>query len=181
MLKIGLIGAGWHATADHAPALRCCADGAEFLGRVELRGVCDIDFAKAADVAQRFGFRCAYDSLEAMLPHVDAVISIVPPAALTATLETILQHRRPVLIEKPLGRDLNEARRIAAMLDGHPHMVSLNRRFDPAVQIARQWMAERSPPRRTLGTMWRRNRVEPDFAWSTGIHLTDLMCFLLGP
>ena len=181
MLKIGLIGAGWHAAADHAPALRHCLDADEFRGCVELSGVHDIDRARATEVAERFGFRRAYDSIDAMLPEVDALLSIVPAAALAATLEPILRARRPVLIEKPLGRDLDEARRIAATLDGYPHMVSLNRRFDPAVRIARQWMAKQSPPRRALGTMWRRNRVEPDFVWGTGIHLTDLLCFLLGP
>jgi predicted dehydrogenase len=181
MLKIGLIGAGWHATADHAPALRHCADSDEFRGRVELSAVCDIDRAKATDVADRFGFRRAYDSVEAMLPDVDAVLSIIPAAALAATLEPILRHRLPVLIEKPLGRDLGEARLIAATLAGHPHMVSLNRRFDPAVTIARQWLARQSAPRVVHGIMMRVDRVEPDFAWSTGIHLTDLLCSVAGP
>jgi predicted dehydrogenase len=181
MLRIGLIGAGWHATADHAPALRHCADDEEFRGRVELSGVCDIDRAKATEVAQRFGFRRAYDSIDAMLSEVDAVLSIIPPAAMTATLPAIIQHSRPVLIEKPLGRDLDEARRIAAMLDGHPHMVSLNRRFHPAVQAARQWMARQSPPRLAVANMAREDRREPDFTWSTGIHTTDLLCFLFGP
>src|SRR5215207_5235870 len=105
MLRIGLIGAGWHATADHAPALRYCADADEFRGHVELTAVCDIDRAKAIDVAGRFGFRRVYDSVDAMLPDVDAVLSIVLPTALIATLEPVLRHRLPVLIEKPLGRD----------------------------------------------------------------------------
>src|SRR5688500_14652186 len=82
MVRIGLIGAGWHATADHAPALRHCADADEFRGGVELTGVCDIDCAKATEAATRFGFRRTYDALDAMLPDVDAVLSIVPPAAL---------------------------------------------------------------------------------------------------
>ena len=182
MLRIGLIGAGWHATADHAPALRHCADSDEFHGRVELSGVCDRDRAKATGLAERFGFRRVYESIEAMLAEVDAVLSIVPPGALATVLETIMQHSRPVLIEKPLGRGLTEARRIAAMLAGYPHMVSLNRRFDPAVQIARQWIAKQpSPPRLFIASMIRRDRLEADFAWSTGIHLTDLLCFLLGP
>ena len=181
MLKIGLIGAGWHAVNDHVPALRHCADDEEFRGRVELTGVCDIDAAKAADAAARFGFRRAYHSVETMLGDVDAVLAIVPPAAMLTTLEAIVQRSRPALIEKPLGRDLDEARTIAAMLDGHPHMVSLNRRFDPGVQIARQWLAKQSPPRNLLAIMSRRDRTEPDFAWGTGIHMTDLLCFLLGP
>jgi len=184
MLRIGLIGAGWHAMADHAPALRHCAEDEEFRGRVKLSGVCDIDLAKAKIAAAQFGFRRAYDSVDVMLPDVDAVISIVPPGALAATLPSIVKHSRPVLIEKPLGRDLAEARRIAAALAGHPHMVSLNRRFDPGVALARQWLAKcakQSPPKIVYGVMRRRDRTELDFVWSTGIHMTDLLCFLFGP
>ena len=181
MLRIGLIGAGWHAQGDHAPALRCCADDDEFRGRVELTGVCDIDPAKASELVARVGFRRAYDSIAAMLSDVDAVLAIVPAAAMTAALQPIIEHSRPVLIEKPLGRDIDEARRIAQMLDNHPHMVSLNRRFDPAVTMARQWLMQQSPPDIVLASMVRQNRLEGDFPWSTGIHLTDLLCFLFGP
>src|SRR5688572_19329294 len=99
MLRIGLIGAGWHAATHHAPALRQCAGEPEFLGAVELAGVCDSDAAKTAEVVRGFGFRHAYESIEAMLPEVDAVVSIVPAAALLATLTHVLHHRRPVLLE----------------------------------------------------------------------------------
>ena len=176
MLRIGLIGAGWHAATHHAPALQQCAAEAEFRGALELAGVCDSDPARAAEVARSFGFRRAYESIEAMLPEVDAVISIVPPAALLQTLTHVLHHARPVLIEKPVGTHLGETARIAEMLHGHPHMVSLNRRFDPAVAIARRWIGEQpSPPRAIRGLMARHARLERDFIWSTGLHLSDLM------
>ena len=183
MLKIGLIGAGWHSLTGHAPALSLCRESEEFRGRVELTGVCDVELAKAQVAAERFGFRRVFASIDALLPEVDAVISIVPPAAMLAAIAKIAQSRRPVLIEKPLGRRLDDARRIRDMLDRHPHMVSLNRRFDPGVVLARRWMLNdaSSPPRAIHGIMSRRHRVEPDFVWSTGIHLTDLMCFLAGP
>ena len=117
-----------------------------------------------------------------MLPEVDAVISIVPPAALLPTLTHVLHYRRPVLIEKPVGTHLGETARIGEMLHAHPHMMSLNRRFDPAVAIARRWISEQpSPPRAIRGLMARHNRLERDFVWSTGIHLSDLMCFLVSP
>jgi predicted dehydrogenase len=182
MLRIGLIGAGWHAASDHAPALRHCAAEPEFRGAVELTGVCDIDALMAAEVASSFGFRRAYESIEAMLPEVDAVVSVVPPEALVAALVQFVRYKRPVLFEKPLGTSLGETERIEQMLEGHPHMVSLNRRFDPAVVMARGWMsAQGSSPRAIHGLMARHNRLERDFVWSTGIHLSDLMCHLVGP
>ena len=183
MLKIGLIGGGWHATRQHAPALRHCAGEPEFRGAVELAGVCDVDRTKAEAAAAEFGFGHAYSSIEAMLPHVDAVLSILQPMALLSALPIILRRGRDlaVLIEKPLGTNLDEARRLAQLLDGRPHMVSLNRRFDPAVVMARAWMAEQSPPQAIHGLMARHDRRERDFTWGTGIHLCDLMCFLVGP
>ena len=181
MVKIGLIGAGWHALADHAPALRHCADLPEFRGRVELSAICDIAISKAQAAAQRFSFGCAYDSVEAMLPEVDAVLAIVPTAVQRDVLQLILKHHKPALTEKPIGRNLGEADQIAETVARHPHMVSLNRRFDPAVTIARQWMSDLSPPRTISGVMTRVNRQEPDFIWSTGVHLCDLIWFLAGP
>src|SRR5687768_9716375 len=127
MLRMGLIGAGWHAATHHAPALRQCAAEPEFSGAVELLAVCDPDAARAAEVARGFGFRQGYGSIQAMLPEVDAVISIVPPAALLPTLTHVLHYRRPVLIEKPVGTHLGETARIGEMLHAHPHMMSLNR------------------------------------------------------
>jgi predicted dehydrogenase len=182
MVRIGLIGAGWHATGHHAPALRHCAADAEFAGAVELAGVYDVDAVKASAAARNFGFRRPYESVEAMASDVDAFVSIVPPPVLLPVLTSILAHGRPVLIEKPLGIDLAQTQRIAQLLVGHPHMVSLNRRFDPAVTIARRWMGEQSsPPRAIHGLMARHNRLERDFVWGTGIHLSDAMCFLAGP
>jgi predicted dehydrogenase len=108
------------------------------------------------------------------------VLSIISPTAQRAALFAILEARKPVLVEKPLGCNLDEAEQLASMLANHPHMISLNRRFDPGVALARQWMSEQSPPRRADGVMLRRNRREEDFIWSTGVHLTDLMCFLVG-
>ena len=181
MLKVGMIGAGWHALSDHAPALRQCSDSEDFRGRVELTAVCDLDIEKAGVAAEQFGFKHVYDSIGTMLPSVDAVLSIISPAAQRAALIPIVDQRKPVLVEKPLGQNLGEAEQIAALLAEHPHMISLNRRFDPGVTLARQWISQQSPPRKISGAMLRKDRREPDFIWSTGIHLCDLVCFLAGP
>jgi predicted dehydrogenase len=181
MLRIGLLGAGSHALTHHAPALRHCVDDPEFAGRVELLGVCDADAARARALAGQFSFGGVYDSVDALVAAVDAVVSVLPAAALAASLEPILRHDRPVAIEKPLGSNLADTDRIARLLTGRPHMVSLNRRFDPAVRLARDWIQGRPPLRAIHGLMARHNRLEPDFVWSTGIHLADLMCFLAGP
>src|SRR5215204_3260663 len=135
MLKVGMIGAGWHALSDHAPALRRCADSEEFRGRVELSAVCDLDIDKARVAAEQFQFKHVYDSIDAVLPNVDAVLSIISPAAQRAALFSTVDARKSVLVEKPLGCNLEEAEQLAGMLANHPHMISLNRRFDPGVTL----------------------------------------------
>ena len=60
-------------------------------------------------------------------------------------------------------------------------MVSLNRRFDPGLRIALQWAARHGGIRTVHGSMLRVNRIEPEFVWSTGVHLLDLLCMIAGP
>jgi predicted dehydrogenase len=89
-----------------------------------------------------------------------------------------------MVIEKPLGRNLSEAREIVAAVEasGVPVMVSLNRRFDPALRMALEWVGrERLRIRLVEGCMLRSHRTEPDFLWGTGVHLIDALCHVAGP
>ena len=56
-------------------------------------------------------------------------------------------------------------------------MVSLNRRFNPAIMEAKRWLAEEAPgpPRAGLGRMIRFHRREEGFPTGTGIHLVDAL------
>jgi len=77
-------------------------------------GIFDINHAAAEERAAQFGLPRAFDSLQAVLA-TEAVFDIaVPPHQIAA----ILEQMRPgsaVLIQKPMGRDLAEARRILGL------------------------------------------------------------------
>jgi len=75
-------------------------------------GIFDIDSTASHDRAAAFGIRQVFDSLDAALASPDGVFDVaVPPAEIAGILE-----RTPigsaVLIQKPMGRDLADARRI---------------------------------------------------------------------
>jgi predicted dehydrogenase len=182
MLNIGLIGAGWHSLTHHAPALRQLVQADEFRGHVRLACLCDLEIDKAEAAATSFGFDASCRTIDELLAQVDAAVSVLPAKGLPSSIDSFMRCSCPVLVEKPLGDTLDQAREVARKLACHPHMVSLNRRFDPGVRVARQWMAEQASPAHVVhGLMSRHNRSEGDFAWSTGVHLSDLMCFLVGP
>jgi predicted dehydrogenase len=99
-LPVGVIGVG-ALGRHHARHL------AE-LPEVRLVGVCDIDAERGAMVAAEFGTRWFAD-LEEMLGRVEAVTVAVPTPAHAAVGLQALEHRVPVLMEKPFAASLSEA------------------------------------------------------------------------
>jgi predicted dehydrogenase len=183
--RIAVLGAGSHSRREHGPALRRLA--AERPEVVELSGVCDLDEAKAAAYAASFGFRRVWRDLDRMLAEdrPDGLIAVTPVSLTAEIALRLLPLRIPLLIEKPPAETAAAARRLAeaASASATPHMVSLNRRFNPAVLMARQWLAANAasrPPFLALARMVRHRRAEPGFATGTAIHLVDLVCSFLG-
>jgi predicted dehydrogenase len=182
MIRVALIGAGDHSRTHHAPAL------ADFQrshpGAIRI-AVCDRDEARAREAQRQFDFEEHFtdaDDLRARF-QPDAALLITPVPITLSMVRKFLPDAIPLLIEKPLGVNIEEARLLAeaVMEAAVPAMVSLNRRFDPGFAIARKWLAEQGPLRVVHGNMLRVRRAEPQFVWSTGIHLLDLLCVVGRP
>lgn len=106
-LPIVILGAGGIVQDAHLPAYRR-------LG-LDVRGIFDIDIAKARTVAQRFGIETVYESAEKALGQRDVVHDCaLPPQAIEETLAR-LPRGAAVLIQKPLGVDLASATRLRAL------------------------------------------------------------------
>lgn len=180
-MNVALVGIGSHSSSNHAPSLKALADA----GRIRLAAVCDLDAEKAERAAARYGFDEWYTSIESLYDGaaLDAVVVVMPISAVVPVGKQVIARGTPVCIEKPMGAEIAEARDLADFAKGHhtPVMVSLNRRFDPGVRVAVDWLAERSDIRALHGIMLRHNRRERDFIWGTGIHLVDLLASLAGP
>lgn len=104
---IVVIGAGSIVRDAHLPTYRR-------LG-FPVAGIFDINGAAAREKAERFQIPEVFETLRAAAATQDAVFDIaIPPDQIAAVLET-LPLESPVLIQKPMGRDLADARRISAI------------------------------------------------------------------
>jgi predicted dehydrogenase len=100
-----LIGAGMVA-GTHAAALRDAA-------RVKLYGVWSRDAAKAHALASPQGARIFARVQDiADDPQVDFAILLTPPNARADLIAPLLAAKKPILMEKPIARDLSEARAV---------------------------------------------------------------------
>lgn len=173
-IGVAVIGAGHHSRGNHGPALaRCREEGAD----VELRAVCDLEESRAEAYADSFGFERAYTDVDAMLDaeEPDAVVEVTPVEASRDLVGDLLTRDLAVLLEKPPGESPGETveLRDIAREHGADHMVSLNRRFNPAVSRAREWLAGRPAPDLVAARLARVDRLEPWFVTGTGIHAVD--------
>ncbi len=177
MVHIGILGAGCHSRGSHGPALQLLRQHDSDL---TLAAVCDVDAARAESYARDFGVERAYTDLEAMLraERLDGLIAVTPVEQTAAVAKRVLSAGIPMLIEKPPGATVAEATALAELLRriGTPHMVSFNRRFNPAVLRAKEWLsihAATRPVRLIIARMLRHRREEPNFVLHTGVHLLD--------
>ena len=157
----------------------------------------------AAEALERadasFGARPGFTSLDAalsQLEQVDALVLATPPSGREAQLRAACERGLPVLVEKPLALDLNEAARFVALGEsaGIPLMVGLNFRY-LAVTVERMRLYREGViglPEFTRFTYerWRDgyrpgiNRypltMEHPMLWEQSIHHFDLLRFAYG-
>ena len=128
---VAIIGAGTVVEDGHLPAYRQ-------LG-LDIAGITDRDYGRAREVAERFAighdrvFASTHELLRAAPEN--AVIDIAtPPAAFTGMLRDI-PDGRAVLIQKPMGENLETARTIAALCKHKALQAAVNfqLRYAPAV------------------------------------------------
>jgi predicted dehydrogenase len=102
--------------------------------------VCDRDREKAESLARQTGARAVEDWRRAVEAEVDAVIIATSHDQLAAIALGAVDAGRHVLIEKPAGKNVDEARTIAnaATQRNVIAKVGFNHRFHPAMQKARE-------------------------------------------
>ncbi|MEO6981834.1 MAG: Gfo/Idh/MocA family oxidoreductase [Edaphobacter sp.] len=178
-LRIAHIGAGDWSRYAHGPALQRLA--AQSIVSLEL--ICDLQIERAQLFRDLFHYRIASDNIHASLTEVspDVIVCTVQPAATAALVKSLLPLGIPLFIEKPPGVSLAEATSLAvASIASHvPTFVAFNRRSIPSIVRLKRWAAQHSI-RFARVEMLRTNRLEPDFAIGTGIHVLDALRFLLG-
>lgn len=182
MIRLALVGCGEHSRISHATPLARYA--AQNPGDLELVATCDLNLERAREFCNEFGFARAYSDIEQMLKaeKVDGCVCVMPMDRIVQVAVMLLERNIPNVIEKPLGVTPEESERVAdaARQTGTPHMVSVNRRFMPYLNQAKSWAKEIGPLQYVRATQVRHARDEPDFIWSTAIHVLDALRHVAG-
>src|SRR5947209_6062184 len=139
-VRLGFLGAGWWATANHLPLLAKRED-------VELTAVCRLGRDELKQVQERFGFRFATENAEELVnfPDLDAVIVSSPHTLHFDHARLALERGLHVLCEKPMCTRADQARqlvRLAREKDLHL-LVPYGWHYKPFVRQAKRWMDER--------------------------------------
>lgn len=128
---IVIIGAGGIVNDAHLPAYTKAG--------LPVAGVYDVDRPRAVATARKFALPCVFDSLVEAVQRDGVVFDIaVPPEHATPILEA-LPRRAIVLMQKPMGRDLAEARHIRALCNEREMIAAVNfqMRFSPMMLALR--------------------------------------------
>lgn len=124
---IVILGAGGIVVDAHLPAYRAL--------ELPVLGLFDLDRARAAETARRFGVPRVYATLEEALEEPGALFDLaLPPRALFETVAR-LPRGCAALLQKPLGEDLADATRIrrACRERGITAAMNFQLRFSPAM------------------------------------------------
>jgi predicted dehydrogenase len=182
MIRLALLGCGEHSRSSHATPLARYA--AQNPGDIELVAACDLNLDRARGFCREFGFARAYSDVETMLrtERVDGCVCVMPMEHIVELAVMLFERKMPCVIEKPLGISPQQAERLAlvARQTSTPHMVSVNRRFMPYLNEAKSWARNIGPLQYVRATQIRHARDEPDFIWSTAIHVLDALRHLAG-
>src|SRR5213595_2872033 len=141
-LGVGIIGVspvrGWAATA-HIPALRA-------LPNYEIRALSGHSAESTRAAGELFGVRAAFSDPERLVsqPDIDVVAVTVKVPHHRELVSAALAAGKAVYCEWPLGRDLDEARAMAALAaqKGVRTVVGLQARQAPAIEFVQQLLRD---------------------------------------
>jgi predicted dehydrogenase len=139
LLRVGVLGCGPIAQIAHFDACRKARNA-------ELYAICDLAPDLLAKMQAMHDPRRAFSSFEEMLadPQVEAVIIAVADQFHVPLCLKAIQAGKHVLVEKPLGVSIEECEQLRSAL-GKTNLVlqvGNNRRFDPGIAFARQFVRE---------------------------------------
>ena len=140
-IGVGFVGYGWIARA-HAHALRTIDHVSPLPRRIELRAVAGRTAERTAVFAAELGFARWTTRWPEVVEadDVDVVAVATPVEAHAEAVTAALRAGKPVLCEKPLGVDGDEARELLELAEeaAVANAVGFNYRYVPAVALAKE-------------------------------------------
>ncbi len=135
-VRVAVIGAGFWG-ANHARVL-------SEIDSVSLEAICDINIDRAKNVAKRYGIPHVFNNYSDLLKNdeIDAVTICTPSSTHAEICLEALARGKDVLVEKPIASTLNESIEIidSARSSGRRVMVGFIERFNPAVEVAKEFL-----------------------------------------
>jgi predicted dehydrogenase len=135
--RLGFIGAGWWATANHMPLVAARPD-------VELTAVCRIGKDELARVKQEFGFQFATEDYRELLTkcELDAVVVSSPHGLHFEHARAALEAGLHVMVEKPMCTRADHARELVRLANEKRRhlLVPYGWHYKPFVQEAKRRM-----------------------------------------
>ena len=141
--RVGFVGAG-ATIREHIRAF-AGVDG------VEIVGIANRTIGKAEKVARELGVPAVFDGVDELCGRArpDLLVMAVYETAIRAVAEACLEQDVALLMEKPVGLDLGEARHLATLARrrGRRVWVGLNRRALPSTRRVLDDLADDPAPR----------------------------------
>jgi myo-inositol 2-dehydrogenase/D-chiro-inositol 1-dehydrogenase len=141
MVRVGIIGVGVMG-AGHARFIK------EFVSDAEVTALFDVDLKKISDLANELGtVTLQTTDADSLMKHpdVDAIIIASPDHLHVEHLRIAIECKKPVLCEKPIATNLEDARKIAQEIKEYEkaagkQMIHFGfmRRFDPSYREVRR-------------------------------------------
>ena len=188
-IKAALIGCGMIADTHLTALLNAGAN---------VVGVYDANLDRAADFASARGMK-AYNSMDELLSDDITVVSVCTPSGTHASLaETIMEHGKYAIVEKPMALTVEECARIIEVekKTGRFCAPISQLRFSPVFRQVRTAIEEGRFGRMIMGLLSMKYYRAPSYyagSWrgtkamdgggalmNQGIHGIDMMCGLLG-
>jgi len=140
-VRIGIVGLGGIAQVVHLPTLSKMED-------VEIAAVCDSEISKSKNIAGKYGVKKYYRDVDRMLeenPEISAVIIATQTNTHKDVAKVCLEADKDILIEKPIARNLKEAKSIVdtAKKRNKKLMVAMNNRFRNDMMLQRTFVKAR--------------------------------------
>lgn len=185
-LPVAVVGAGSIVDVAHLPAYAKAG--------LDVRGIVDLDAAKAAAVAERHGIPRVYPSLEDLLADDVPVVDIaVAPAAQPAIAVRVIEAGKHLLCQKPFALELADAEKVVALAADHGRVVTVNQqlRYEEGIAAARAMVRQGWIGRPTSMTItvdiatdfsgwgWLYESPRLDY-WYHSIHYFDAVRSILG-
>ena len=125
--SITIIGAGGIVNDAHLPAYKKAG--------FEVNGIYDIDKKKSKHLAEKFEINKVFDTFEEAIEDHECIFDLALPPANLLEVASKLPNNSYAIFQKPLGRSLDEAKKIKAICNEKNIKASMNfqLRFSPTM------------------------------------------------